>query len=408
MTTAETTRSPVAGRRGNYILRLIVIILVVLICFALIWFIITALTTDPAEDIYSEYGKRQGYVRGESVNGTNVLAEMFERRGHKVITWRKLSPKLNKVDTIVWFPDNMEPPTEKQREWLEKWLSEDYNRTLIYVGRDYDAEILYWESVLPNAPKDEKPKIKERLELAKKRHDQVRESLPDDKDADWFVVRDNATRREVRQLDGPWVWENDIDAEKTWIQWQGYLDEPKNGVYESEVLLSSQGDPLVMQIEDPYGYEWGSGKIIVVANGSFLLNLPLVNHEHRKLAGLLIDQVQQGETVAFVESGANSPLRIHESDFNTQNQAWYAMLTVWPLNAVILHIAATGIVFCFAAFPIFGRPHTIVTDEASDFGKHIDALGKLLAKTQDREYALARLTHYEEKVKRESGASHGE
>lgn len=408
MTTAQFDSPAASSRRGNNVVRMAVIILVVLLCFALLWLVISALSGDRTEDIHAEYGMRKGFFGGDSVNGTSVLADMFEQRGHKVITWRKLSPKLDKVDTIVWFPDSIKPPTEKQREWLEKWLSEKYDRTLIYVGRDYDAEIVYWESVLPNAPKGEKPKIQTRLDLAKKSLDQLRKSLPDDKDAEWFVVRSNAKRRKVNQLDGRWKWEKNIDAKKTWIELQGYFDEPTSGHYESEVLLSSEGDPLVMKVEDPYSYDWGSGKIIVVSNGSFLLNLPLVNHEHRKLAALLIDQCPQDTTVAFVESGTNSPLRIYDSDFNTQSQAWYAMLTVWPLNAVVLHIAATGIVFCFAVFPIFGRPHTIVRDDASDFGKHIDALGKLLAKTQDREYARARLAYYEEKVKRESGASHGD
>ena len=55
--------------------------------------------------------------------------------------------------------------------------------------------------------------------------------------------------------------------------------------------------------------EWfDESQLIVVANGSFLLNLPLVNHEHRKLAGKLIDAVgPPGQTVVFLESFAGGP-----------------------------------------------------------------------------------------------------
>lgn len=405
MTAAELSQNSSSGGR---VVRWLVVGLVAVIVGLGLWFIVGALGTEPVEDIHSEYGRRRGIDADDSVNGTNVLAEMFEKRGHSVITWRKLSPKLNKMDTIVWFPDDMEPPTEEQREWFEKWLADGYNRTLIYVGRDYDAEITYWEKVLNDAPAEEQAKIKARLDLAKKRHKSIRSSMPANENADWFVVRDEPARKKVDRLEGRWVRESGIDEGKTWIELQTVLDKPTSAYYETDVLLKAGNDPLVMRIRDPYSYKWGNGKIIVVTNGSFLLNLPLVNHEHRKLASLLIDECQDGDSVAFVESGANAPLRVREHDFETEHQAWYTLLTVWPLNAVILHIAAAGIVICFALFPIFGRPHTVAAKDASDFGKHIDALGKLLAKTQDSAYAHARLAYYEEKIKRDSGASHAE
>ncbi len=45
----------------------------------------------------------------------------------------------NWADCIVWFPDDFQPPSKKVRHWLEQWLSEAAGRTLIYVGRDFDA-----------------------------------------------------------------------------------------------------------------------------------------------------------------------------------------------------------------------------------------------------------------------------
>ena len=47
----------------------------------------------------------------------------------------------------------------------------------------------------------------------------------------------------------------------------------------------------------------------VVANGSFLVNLQLVNKEHRKLAGKLIDEVPKGSRVVFIEANAPSQVR---------------------------------------------------------------------------------------------------
>ena len=48
----------------------------------------------------------------------------------------------------------------------------------------------------------------------------------------------------------------------------------------------------------------GQSQLLVASNGSFLLNATLVNHEHRKLAGKLIDTIGPGgRDVVFLESG---------------------------------------------------------------------------------------------------------
>jgi len=96
-----------------------------------------------SEEIDTVYGKRRGAQGGDSVNGTSVLADMFKSYGYKVTTRRYLSPKMDEYDVIVWFPDDFQPPTDEQEEFLEDWLYNGQQRTLIYIGRDYDAAILF-------------------------------------------------------------------------------------------------------------------------------------------------------------------------------------------------------------------------------------------------------------------------
>ena len=99
-----------------------------------------------SEDLDSVYGKRAGSRATASVNGTRVLAEMFRKSGHKLRTLTRLSPGINeRADVIVWSPDSFEPPDKKQREFLEGWLAQGRGRTLIYVGRDYDAAGEYYQ-----------------------------------------------------------------------------------------------------------------------------------------------------------------------------------------------------------------------------------------------------------------------
>ena len=97
----------------------------------------------PSRDINTIYGRRRGTAR-TSLNGTSVLSDMFRQAGHKVTTWGRLSPRLERSQVIVWTPNSFELPTQKEIDYLENWLTNDQGRTLVYVARDYDAAIEYW------------------------------------------------------------------------------------------------------------------------------------------------------------------------------------------------------------------------------------------------------------------------
>ena len=121
------------------------------------------LLTGCGDRIDTLYGQRKGPGADKSVNGTGVLGEMFQREGHKVFSWRKLSPRLrDRADCIVWFPNDFEPPTFETRRWLEDWLCAEPDRTVIYVGRDFDAASWYWNHVKPNVPADQQTEFQSR------------------------------------------------------------------------------------------------------------------------------------------------------------------------------------------------------------------------------------------------------
>ena len=88
----------------------------------------------------------------ESVNGTAVFAEMFEAEGHRVSSWSSLSPRLDQADCIVWFPDDFQPPVRRLSIGSSTWLQARPQRTLIYVGRDFDAAPWYWRKMESTAP----------------------------------------------------------------------------------------------------------------------------------------------------------------------------------------------------------------------------------------------------------------
>jgi hypothetical protein len=407
--------------------------------FGLVWvslIVLFFLGCGRARDIKSVYGERNSTEGGPSVNGTGALAEMYETAGHRVADWKRLSPRVHTFDTIVWAPDDFAVPTFEQREYLENWLAAKRGRTLVYIGRDYDAAPVYWRRVQPGAPPEQVVEISRRLAAAQAEYDADRAPLPKESYARWFTLHGEAPRRDVRTLDGEWA-TNDIDPSAAEISIAARLDMPQPSqkpqnewkhpaVHES--LLSSEGDVLVARVTDNMWYE---SQIIVVTNGSFLLNLPLVNHEHRKLAAKLVEESGPPGKVLFLESGKGGP-QISKKEANNKFPTGFEWLTVWPVNAILLHILALGIVFIAANFAVFGRPREIrfssllvgpglrvvpiapmagMESEAiasSDFGKHLQYLGDLLERTQDYGYAQARLQYYNDHVKRESGARHGE
>ncbi len=140
--------------------------------------------------------------------------------------------------------------------------------------------------------------------------------------------------------------------------------------------------------------------MIVVANGSFLLNYSLINHEHRKLAGQLLSEIPPGQRIVFLESGDGGPT-ILDSDPQPKSPNGLEVFAVWPLGTVLLHLAVAGVIFCFARYPIFGVPRDPAKESLSDFGKHVTAYAELLEATGDRHHARQKLEQYRQSVQKE-------
>jgi hypothetical protein len=364
-----------------------------------------------SQELEVAYGQRRG-AAARSINGTSVLAGMFEEAGFRVSTWRYLATELQRYDVIVWAPDDFGPPGDEARQFFDQWFASREPKTLVYIGRDYSAAPYYWESVLPSAPTAERIEVMRRQARAASQHDADRLDMPADETTEWFTMRRDYPRRRATQLHGSWS--TGIDVAQTDIRTQGLLQIPtdkellamwKNAVpaeyrqpdYES--LLNDGQTTLASRVTKP---AWGDGRLIVVTNGSFLLNLPLVNHEHRKLAGHLIEECEPGSTVAFLESGPGKPPM---SDRTSPPQSPQSTRERVLLAA---HWCVLGLVYCFCIFPIFGRPQALPDTAPTEFIQHVDALGELLERTQDAPFARRQIAHYYTITRRDPNARHRE
>jgi hypothetical protein len=306
---------------------------------------------------------------------------MFSEAGHKVAFRRTLiTSNFEMTSTIVWFPDDFALPSEAVRDWFDQWLSARAGRTLVYVGRDFDAATLYWQKAmrLVRPEKQASYRAHQLGEIAL--HDRQRaRAASEQPQCDWFSLKTESLEK-VQDLAGPWL--SGIDSAKTEIELGTQLVPPKRAGW----LLTSKDKALVTRHDD-----WHGGQLIAVANGSFLLNMPLVNHEHRKLAGKLIKAVGSPGRVVFLESGPGGP----PIDPAAEAVTFWQLFGGWPLNVILLHLAVLGIIFCFARWPIFGRPQTPPAELVSDFGKHVEAVGELLHRTHDRNFALGKIPRVE-------------
>jgi hypothetical protein len=343
-----------------------------------------------ASDLDTYYGSSTRRYLSTSVNGVDVLAGMFADAGHDVSTRRILiTSSMDKVQTIVWFPDDTYAPREEVCQWFDRWLASGNDRTLVYVSRNFDAASVYWRKMAPRAPKDQQRAYRERLA---QEHTIRPGYVPQEKmQCEWFTLYWPTPQR-AETLGGPWS--AGIDAEQAEV----YVSDQFESDLVSRRLLTAGSDTLVREFRPA---QWGGGRLIAISNGSFLLNLPLVNHEHRKLAGRLIAAVGPPGRVVFLESGAGGP----PIDPPAGESALARLFGAWPLNVILLHLAVLGIIFCFARWPIFGRPKTPPGEPTSDFAYHVEAVGELLARTHDRAFAASKLPEDPEAAKADAAGA---
>lgn len=346
------------------------------------------------KDLSTEYGKINGIEGGVSINGTSVFADMFSVRGFRVKHRSKISPRINRYQTLVWFPDSRSCPDPKVTQAIDAWLDEGYDRTFIYVGRDYNARADYLNDVMQRAPLAEQEELLRRLAETDLDHDTTWDDQfwwKDDLDScDWFD-RVDGLRSKSDQLSGSLT---DNVNKSTEIELSDMLVPTSDSTWKSEPLVVAGEEEFAFKLSRPWE-EYSECKIIVVSNGSFLVNYALVDPENRKLAGNLIDSCDPVGDVMFLESGRGG-IKVSDSDTNNHNR--WSWVSQAPLRYIVPHFLMWGILFCFVFFPIFGRPRVLKPKSTSTFRNHVNALGKMMGRTDLPNRAINKIHRYQELI----------
>lgn len=347
----------------------------------------------------TQYGRQKGPGYWQSVNGTELLARMFQSMGHSTETRNTMTPSIDRVDVLVWFPDELSPMDEFVQQRLREWLQSGFSKTLVIVGRDYDATCDYWKSVAAQASGAEKVEAERQWALARsqlmaKRYAQGSSFAPSEMSCDWFDVE--LGDEEVGTVfGGPWA-DSVSEAPQTarfgrvrWLPPKAKTNAYGNWDYAS--LLDVNGQPFAFSMTR------GESEVIVINNGSLFLNYPLAQPQNQQFVEALDSTINTWGDIVFLESGPNG-LAISNSD---GRQTMWSWISEPPLRFLVPHFLVWGVIACFVFYPIFGRPRRGIEPSKSGFRKHVRAIGELLASSQETSYAQQSISNYQKNVKPE-------
>jgi len=247
-----------------------------------------------------------GRIRSNSgygaIDGISGFVHLLESRGLDVRQSSRISPVIERYNTIVWAPDRVLPPSKAAIKRLKTWVNDGYaSRRLIFIGPGFRSRKLLDQKQIELAGD-------ENLERAIRRYNEklIRYPHPyhyryvEEESCDWYDLT-RIDNQPIKTITGPWS--NSLSTGETEL-YTGIYDfkipseiRPKNSPSTSPnskravVLLSGDGHDLVYRIPakkkfQNYGYYDGDGYeeridetagIFVVSNGSFIQNYGLVN-----------------------------------------------------------------------------------------------------------------------------------
>jgi hypothetical protein len=349
-------------------------------------------TANLSAQLASKYGRKSGQGYKGSVNGTQALIETIEKYGYSVGVRSSISPKISRYDTVFWFPDTFNGPSARVEERLTEWLEGKSRRTLIYVGRDYDAASEYWHDLAQSYSGAQQAIALRQWSLHRSEHLRRRQRK-DLKSCSWFSL-ENGSEGPISSLTGNLV---GVDTTVQPTERTGgirLVHPPASPTRRVKTLLSADGQPFIFEIVWP-----NQSRVVVVNNGSGLLNYPLLTSGQSTTAEIVMEYLPDVGDVLFLESGERD-LQIVSGDGPPTMWAW---MREKPLNYILPHFIVLGIIACFAFFPILGRPRRGVRKATTSFRRHISAIGGLLKNSSDFEQAKQSVEYYRKHIKRETG-----
>ena len=379
-------------------------------------FLIACLSTisgcggDAIPPVATKYGKVN--EQPLSINSTSLFAERLKELGYDVTVRNRISPKIDEFGIVFWFPENIRCPSDEATKAIEEWMDKGGSKTLVYVGADYRADEDYYQAAqkrVSTETKAESQRLLSEAQLAtqnRRNSWQANASWPDwsNTKCDWFDIEVIKPPKHSNLLAGPMA-DNAILSVAPELPVEVMMS-PKQSTakWEIESLLTVDGEDMVYRLADNNSYS--NNQIIVVQNGSFLVNFAAVDPNKQALADQLVAEATSlsedeygfgfgfSQQVLILESEYEIPVR--NTDFVNQNS--WAWIAEEPLCYIVPHALLLGVLYCFVYFPISGRPKRTPKKSTATFRNHINAIAKQLSKSSSKDYARRTIEQYQESV----------
>lgn len=322
-----------------------------------------------------------GTVRGDSLNGVSAFVQMLRDAGHRTATRRRLSERIvGRHDVAIVFADGFGHPEEEAWRMLARFLDAEGEQTLVYVLRDSDAAIDYWKAVAatPGLPADKRETARDRLRGAvSELRFATKEPVAATEAEDSPVAYGLATRGQPvpAPIEVRVAGDTDPPIEARW-ELRRRLEPPRG----ARPVWTGAGEPLLVATPDP-------DRTLLLASAAPLLNGGLVDPGNRRLAAALVAALPDDARVVVVGSAR---IATAGGDDDSQPSAW-RLLAVQPHPWIAGQALLAIVLFCWWKSPIFGRPRREEDRSPQDFGHHVEALGSLLRRSRDEDFAGARL-----------------
>lgn len=313
--------------------------------------------------------------KGTSINGVASFVELVKSSGRRAQVWRAASPRMEtEVDAIVMFQTEHGPIATETIENVRDLMYEGSVSTLLIVVRDNDCAIDYWRQIaaMPDLPDEDQKAANESMQQATLQLgiDSLREF--DVGEGEFYGLKRG--NRSGAAVVIPVEVESDEGSIHVDSRWP--LNRRLEPGVEAETLWSTSDEPLLTEEFDEYG-----GHILVLASATPILNGGLVDPGNRQLAEELVKLLPEGGRVAITLSSRWSDGNFAESPSTLE------FLKVHPHGWIFGQTLLALALFCWWKLPIFGRPRSAIDTEGARFGRHVEALGKLLQQTRDTAYA---------------------
>jgi len=358
----------------------------------------------------------------QSINSFGVLSRLITNSDCEVDRLPLISPSLDKYNVVIWLHQGRTLPQDAAFQRMEDWMQQ--GGKVIFISNDHNAEINFWREVYKDCPAQDREWARLVLRRAEAAEFYRSESstpfpqsqpgytrLQENQKSPWFSVKSapdhffgqchietGLTKR--RSTSDRVTNATAIPAPKDLpaIRVHNYLESSssrerliatcKNGSTAIPLIWSNQIMTSQSQPDD----------LVVVSSGAFLTNFGIVQTKNRPLILRFMQEIPVGSRVAFLESGPGDVAMSTSPESRIVNM--WSWMGRKPFPLISLHVLALAVVYCFARYPVFGRPKEVQFKPRNDFGQHLTEVGRLLRSKGQIDFARQKIQHYYDVVKR--------